>query len=128
MAFMDKDKIDALKQFVKLVKEEPGVLEMPQLHFFRDFILSWGAKIPEEGEEANTQAKSASPSSPSKQPSSPPAKEEAIEEPVYEEETTVPSFDGEDDPEHLEPEDEPLPEESPGEKELSDADLDKQME
>ncbi|ESO93816.1 hypothetical protein LOTGIDRAFT_64759, partial [Lottia gigantea] len=43
---MDSTQINLLKQFVSMCKTDPNVLHMPALAFFKDFIESYGGKIP----------------------------------------------------------------------------------
>lgn len=44
---VDKAQIDLLKGFVTLCKGNPGVLNMPELAFYKEYLLSLGATIPE---------------------------------------------------------------------------------
>ncbi|XP_016563194.2 TPR repeat-containing thioredoxin TDX isoform X1 [Capsicum annuum] len=54
---MDDDKLEDLKHFVHLCKNDPSILLKPSLSFFRNFLESLGARIPpspvksEKGEE-----------------------------------------------------------------------------
>lgn len=44
---MDPRKVQELKAFVDLVKADPHVLYSPELSFFKDFLISLGADVPE---------------------------------------------------------------------------------
>lgn len=39
--------LDKLKKFIQFVDENPGVLNMPQLSFVKDFVEKFGGKIPD---------------------------------------------------------------------------------
>lgn len=43
----NQDKINELKAFIKLCESNPQVLHMPQFGFFKDYLVSMGANIPE---------------------------------------------------------------------------------
>ncbi|KAK2979685.1 hypothetical protein RJ640_027265 [Escallonia rubra] len=43
---MDAAKVEQLKQFVNLCKENPSLLADPSLSFFKDYLESLGAKVP----------------------------------------------------------------------------------
>lgn len=44
---MDQQSLEKLKQFVNFVKLQPDILHLPQLSFFKDFIETFGGRIPE---------------------------------------------------------------------------------
>ncbi|RDX77037.1 FAM10 family protein, partial [Mucuna pruriens] len=46
---MDASKLNQLKHFVEQCKSNPSILADPSLSFFRDYLESLGAKIPESG-------------------------------------------------------------------------------
>nr|CAN80968.1 hypothetical protein VITISV_032937 [Vitis vinifera] len=45
---MDDAKISELKQFVNSVKSDPSILYNPSLSFFKSYLQSLGARIPEK--------------------------------------------------------------------------------
>ena len=45
---MDKQKIAELRGFIDSIKQDPSILHLPELNFFRDFLHSLGATIPED--------------------------------------------------------------------------------
>ncbi|CBI15589.3 unnamed protein product, partial [Vitis vinifera] len=47
---MDDAKISELKQFVNSVKSDPSILYNPSLSFFKSYLQSLGARIPEKPE------------------------------------------------------------------------------
>ena len=47
---MDKQKIAQLRGFIEMVQQDPSLLHIPELGFFRDYLESLGAKIPEPEE------------------------------------------------------------------------------
>ena len=48
---MDKHKVAELRAFIDLVKKDASVLNLPELAFFRDYLTSLGAKIPQSMHE-----------------------------------------------------------------------------
>ncbi|KAH7823498.1 Protein disulfide-isomerase [Monocercomonoides exilis] len=49
MEFSD-EKITGLKKFISLIKEQPQLLEVPELSFFKQYLCSLGASIPHSSE------------------------------------------------------------------------------
>ncbi|KAK2960731.1 putative Hsc70-interacting protein [Blattamonas nauphoetae] len=43
---LPEKQINELKLFLSQVQANPAILDLPDLKFFKDFLLSWGAKIP----------------------------------------------------------------------------------
>lgn len=43
---MDTEKLEDLKRFVELCKENPSILQNPSLTFFKSFLESLGAQVP----------------------------------------------------------------------------------
>merc|ERR1712156_163864 len=52
MTQLPKAQLDQLKAFVTLLKINPAVLDDPDLEFFRDYLLSVGAKLPTIAKES----------------------------------------------------------------------------
>merc|ERR1712115_130174 len=52
MTQLPKAQLDQLKAFVTLLKINPAVLDDPDLEFFRDYLLSVGAKLPTNAKES----------------------------------------------------------------------------
>ncbi|KAK3041059.1 hypothetical protein RJ639_026856 [Escallonia herrerae] len=50
---MDAAKVEQLKQFVNLCKENPSLLADPSLSFFKDYLESLGAKVPSGSKSAD---------------------------------------------------------------------------
>ena len=46
MSQLPKAQVDQLKEFVTLLKTCPAILHDPGLAFFRDYLVSMGAKVP----------------------------------------------------------------------------------
>ena len=46
MSQLPKPQVDQLRAFINLLSTTPGILHDPALSFFRDYLLSMGAKIP----------------------------------------------------------------------------------
>ncbi|KAH7821558.1 putative hsc70-interacting protein [Monocercomonoides exilis] len=78
--------LEELKAFVELIKQQPQILDTPQLSFFKDFLISWGAKIP-----------SPPPKPKSQEP--PKAESEPRPEPMNVEEESEESEESEEEPE-----------------------------
>jgi suppressor of tumorigenicity protein 13 len=122
---MEASQIEALKALVGKLEEDPTLAYDPQMSFFKDFVTSWGAKIPSAAKSAAPKTESASQSSPKAAPAPEPAKEEEEEEEPEEEEPDEPE---EEDPERLPEDTEPFPEAPTQKKEedqMTDADFDK---
>ncbi|CAK9065456.1 unnamed protein product [Durusdinium trenchii] len=103
-----------LEALVAKLKEDPSLIYDPKLAVFKDFILSWGAKVPEAKPQPKPQAKAPEPE---------PAKVEEEEEEEEPEEPEDP------DPDRLEKDPEPYPSPGPaGELDLTDDQLNKQGE
>mmetsp|Transcript_25079 Transcript_25079/g.58218 ORF Transcript_25079/g.58218 Transcript_25079/m.58218 type:complete len:411 (+) Transcript_25079:130-1362(+) len=118
---MDADQVKALKAAVDLLKEDPTLVYGPDLTFFKEFLLSWGAKVPTAGAKAEPKASEAPPPPKAEEPKVEEAEEEEEEE---EEEPVEPE---EEDPERLPEDPEPFPSKGPeGEVELTDEQMDKQ--
>lgn len=57
---ISKDALDKLKQFIEVCKSNSTILNTPELKFFKDYIESFGGKIPEASkmsEEPKTESK-----------------------------------------------------------------------
>merc|ERR1712115_648801 len=52
MTQLPKAQLDQLKAFVTLLKINPAVLDDPDLEFFRDYLLSVGAKLPTNAKDS----------------------------------------------------------------------------
>jgi suppressor of tumorigenicity protein 13 len=52
---MDPTLVDTMKAIVGMLKADPSMLESPDLGFFRDYLASLGAKVPER-EQITTQS------------------------------------------------------------------------
>lgn len=78
-ASLPKEAIAQLKVFIHLVKSKPELLQTPDLKFFKDFIESFGGKVP----EVQTAPKSTN--KPSGEPQAEFKPEPAAEEPESEE-------------------------------------------
>lgn len=78
-ASLPKEAIAQLKVFIHLVKSKPELLQTPDLKFFKDFIESFGGRVP----EAPTAPKSTSKPSGEPQPESKP--EPAADDPESDE-------------------------------------------
>ncbi|XP_046665366.1 putative protein FAM10A4 [Homalodisca vitripennis] len=81
MAALPKEAIAQLKVFIHLVKTNPELLHTPDLKFFKDFLESYGGKVP----EVSSQSQSQSQSSPSKKPTPAPEPKPPTPEPESEE-------------------------------------------
>ncbi|XP_067134848.1 hsc70-interacting protein-like [Centruroides vittatus] len=57
MAPINREQLAQLRQFVDLCKENPAVLHMPELHFFKDYMESLGATIPKMPSEPEEEPK-----------------------------------------------------------------------
>lgn len=83
---MDKQEVQRLQEFVEICKSNPDVLHMPELGFYREWLLSMGAKLPEPAESSCghscSEPKCGKTEAP-KQPTSP--EPEPMEEPEAEE-------------------------------------------
>lgn len=77
MASLPKEAISQLKVFVHLVKSKPELLLLPDLKFFKDYIESFGGKVPEVSTPSSPQAE---PKTESKPEPPPPAAEPESEE------------------------------------------------
>lgn len=108
---MDASELKALQETITKLKEDPTLIYEPQVLFFKDFISSWGAKMPTAQKKPEPQPTPAA---------EPAAEEEEEEEPEEPEEP-----EGED-PERLPEDPEPYPEKGPaGEIEFTDEQMDK---
>merc|ERR1719356_521472 len=122
---MESAQVKALEAVVEQLKEDPTLVYGPELTFFKEFLFSWGAKVPPAPPKA---APKAAPEPEAK--ASPPAaaadsKAEAVEE--DEEEDEEPAEPEEEDPERLPEDKAPFPEKSPNnELELTEAQEDAQ--
>lgn len=58
MAPINKEQLAQLKQFVDLCKENPALLYMPELNFFKEYIESLGANIPKMPNKMTEEPKS----------------------------------------------------------------------
>lgn len=111
---VDALEAQSLESLLNALNEDPSLIYDPKVTFFKDYLQSFGAKLPAvgKGEKPSTEA-------------APPAASEEEEE--EEEEPEEPEEVEEEDPERLPEDPEPYPEKGPsGEQELSDAQLDKQ--
>lgn len=78
---MDKQKIEELKFFVTACKSNPAVLHLPALQFFRDWLISLGATIPEVPAPKKEETKPEKPKpAPIPEPASTPAATPVVEE------------------------------------------------
>lgn len=48
--------LDKLRKFIKFVGENPRVLQLPELNFVKNFIESFGGKIPDGGTDIPSEA------------------------------------------------------------------------
>lgn len=141
-AMVDAFQAKALKAVVEKLKGDPTMFEAPEMAFFKDLALSWGAAIPKVAEsKPKEESKPTEDPKPKEEPKfkeEPKPKDEAkpkeepkVEEPKQEEseEEEEPPESEEDDPERLPADLKPFPAMAPlGELELSDEQLDKQGE
>jgi suppressor of tumorigenicity protein 13 len=76
--------LESIKTFVTVLKEHPGMLDHPDLGFFKEYLTSLGAKLPAGGAKAKAPGggdfTNQAPSSP-KQTATPTMEEESEEEP-----------------------------------------------
>eukprot|EP00434_Breviolum_minutum_P044718 symbB.v1.2.039980.t1/scaffold6916.1/size14625/2 len=79
--------VTAVESLIEKLKEDSSLIYDPKLAVFKDFILSWGGKVPESKPKPKPEPKAA--------PEPEPAK-------VEEEEEEEPEEPEEDDPEQLE--------------------------
>ncbi|CDJ36677.1 58 kDa phosphoprotein, putative [Eimeria mitis] len=99
MALFGEDKITELQAFVTLARNDPSILHRPELAFFKDYLISLGAKLPDP---------------PAEEPEAPESEEEPFEPESLNDEEVVA------------PESTPAPPLAPtGEKELTDEDYEK---
>jgi len=120
MAALDAAQAKVLEDIVKKLQEDPTLVYDPSLVFFKDFLLSWGAKVPSAAPKAE-----AKPAAEEKKEE--PKVEPEVEEEEEEEEEEEPEEPEEPDPEQLPEDAGPFPDKSPAnDLELSDAQLDKQ--
>jgi len=63
-----KEQLALLQHFVKLCKEKPDILHLPEMSFYRDYLESLGAKIPPQA----TTPKTEEPQHPQEHKSTPP--------------------------------------------------------
>ncbi|CAL8080678.1 unnamed protein product [Calicophoron daubneyi] len=52
---MDAAQLKLLRSFVELLKVKPQTVDLPELKFFKDWLLSWGAKVPEVSHQESSQ-------------------------------------------------------------------------
>merc|ERR1719195_379184 len=141
---MDPEKIILVEEFVDQIKDDPSILDLPALDFFKDFLLSLGAQLPKPtcapADDARAGPAKETESAPAKDASSHPSKDAMGDEDVEneepeeeEEEQQQQDDDGNREPEEEEedlerlPQDTaPFPELGPGEVELTNEDHDKQ--
>eukprot|EP00439_Symbiodinium_sp_Y106_P023831 s1923_g2.t3 len=110
---VDAAEVEALEALVTKLKEDPSLVYDPKLSFFKEFVLSWGAKVPEAKPKPKEE-----PKAPDTEPAN--AEDDEEEEPEEPEEP---------DPERLEEDPEPYPPQGPSDnRELSDSELDNQGE
>jgi suppressor of tumorigenicity protein 13 len=76
MSGLPKEALDQLKAFVTLVKTKPDVLHTPELLFFKEFLESFGCKVP--GATAHNKTPKATPE-PTPAPADPESEESDIE-------------------------------------------------
>mmetsp|Transcript_55766 Transcript_55766/g.122468 ORF Transcript_55766/g.122468 Transcript_55766/m.122468 type:complete len:369 (+) Transcript_55766:64-1170(+) len=128
MPVMEKAQLSAVEALVAKLKEDPTLIYDPELAFFKDFVLSWGAKVPAAKApatpEPDAKAK-AKPEPAAAKPAEPPKVEEEEEEEP--EEPDEPEEPEEEDPARLPEDPEPYPDKGPsGEVELTDEQMDAQ--
>merc|ERR1712115_38551 len=68
MTQLPKAQLDQLKAFVTLLKINPAVLDDPDLEFFRDYLLSVGAKLPTNAKESKDEQVPKPETTPSNEP------------------------------------------------------------
>ena len=112
-----KAQLDGLKQFVGLLQDKPELLHSEQLNFFRSYLLSLGATLPDPP---------APKAEPAPEPKPEPPKPEPVEEEEEEEEPEEPEEAPEEDP-GLWTADEVVPVVEVEVKEVSEEDVDKAM-
>jgi len=120
---LDAGQLEALQAVVEQLKVDPTIVYDPKLQFFKDFLDSWGAKVPAASKAKAPPAPGDSSDGPKKVDPTPP--EPVVEE--EEEEEEEPEEPEEPDPERLPEDPEPYPEQGPsGELELTDEQMDAQ--
>jgi len=78
-----KESIEGLKKFVQLCQKNPGVLHLPDLAFFKDYLESMGAIIPDAPSKPTFEPKTHTPNA-AKPPSAEKVQEEGEEEDIVE--------------------------------------------
>lgn len=120
---LDAQKLAELKLFIKLLEDSPDIIHAPELEFFRNFMKTHGATVPQPDKTSSTNTKPKADAEPPKE-----EEEEVISEDELdtEDEADVETVAGdEDDPDLLSPESEGPPEcIEENLKELSDEQLD----
>ncbi|KAJ3705814.1 hypothetical protein LUZ61_009519 [Rhynchospora tenuis] len=99
---MEKEKVEELRAFVSYIKSNPSVIDDPSLSFFKDYLLSIGARVPTES----------TPRSPKAEQGYDDLEDEIVESDI--------ELEGE----LVEPENDPLPEMGDITKEVSEEDRD----
>ncbi|XP_026998299.1 hsc70-interacting protein [Tachysurus fulvidraco] len=74
---MDPRKVDELKAFVHLCKDNPGVLHLPEMDFFRTWLHGLGATIPPLAKTSGCKGSCPCDAAPPPKPSAPPQQEAA---------------------------------------------------
>merc|ERR1712137_822278 len=121
---MESEQIEALKAVVQKLQEDPTLCYQPDMVFFKEFLLSWNAKIPQASFKPK---KIPTPTEEEKKEEK--KKEDEEEEEEEEEEEVEVELEAEDDPDRLQQDPEPFPAKGPpGETEFSDEQWDKQGE
>nr|XP_055239437.1 hsc70-interacting protein-like [Gorilla gorilla gorilla] len=52
---MDPRKVNKLRAFVKMCKEDPSVLHTEEMHFLREWVESMGGKVPPATQKAKSE-------------------------------------------------------------------------
>lgn len=118
------EEISALKSAVSKLKADPTVCYEPSLSFFKDFLQSWGGKVPDSGSKKGPEPAAGKPDHTKPQKIDPEPQAPAEESAESEDEPPEPESD---DPDRLPEDPEPFPPMAPeGKDELTDAEMDAQ--
>lgn len=82
MASLPKEAISQLKVFIHLLKTKPELIHVPDLKFFKDFIESFGGKVPPQPSTDSESKSTAAPKSETSENAPPPEPEVSEESDV----------------------------------------------
>jgi len=126
---LDSAELKILESVVEKLKEDPSIVYEPDLVFLKDFLLSWGATVPNSKATPKAEESTSKPASGPQRIDPEPKPEPAEEEEEEDEDPEEPEEEEGDDPDRLPEDTDPFPAKAPvGEVELTDEQMDKQGE